>query len=325
MKRVLVTGANGFVGRHLIDMLHTNGWSVRGAVRSTEALGFLSDFVEGHVVGSIDGETDWGAALDGVDVVVHLAARVHVLNDTVANPLEAYREVNVHGTRRLLEASVAAGVRRFVFMSSVKAAGESTREGNPFTEADECRPEDEYGITKGEAERLVLAAGRDGSIETVIIRPPMVYGPGVRANFLRLMRAVEVGIPLPLGSVRNGRSMVYVNNLADAVSVCMEHPNAADEVFFVADDEVLATSGLVAELARAMDKRPRLVPVPVSLLRGMGRIVGRSGEIERLTGSLVVSTDKIKRKLDWAPPWSVSEGIDATVAAHRRDRDSSEE
>lgn len=317
MKRVLVTGANGFVGHHLSSVLLSLGWEVRGAVRTEGASEALDGAVQPCVVGNIDGGSDWKSALNGVDVVVHLAARVHVLNDTAADPLAAYREVNVDGTQRLLEASIAAGVRRFVFMSSVKAVGESTPPGDAFSEAHECRPEDEYGVTKREAEQLVLEAHDKGLIETIVLRPPMVYGPGVRANFLRLMRAVQAGIPLPLGSVRNARSMVFVNNLADAVRVCMEHPKAPGEVFFVADDEVLSTAQLVSGLAGAMGKRPRLVPVPIGLMRTAGALLGKSAEIDRLTGSLVVSTDKIRTHLGWAPPWSVSEGIQETVDAFR--------
>lgn len=320
MKTALLTGANGFVGTHLARMLLSHGWSVRGAVRSARGAEKLESAMEVRIVGDINACTDWGSALQGVDVVVHLAARVHVLHDTIPDPLEAYREVNVHGTRRLLEASVDAGVRRFVFMSSVKAVGESTPDGRIFTESDACNPEDEYGRSKAEAELEVLDFARSGQIEAVILRPPIVYGPGVKANFLRLMQAVESGLPLPFGNVKNKRSMVYVNNLAEAVRACMEHPAAAGHTFFVADDEPLATSELVRELARAMDKPARLLPFPLPILRGFARLIGRTSEIERLTGSLVVSTNKIRRQVGWSPPWSVSEGIIDTVRWYQRTR-----
>lgn len=311
--RVLVTGANGFVGTHLSRMLLEHGCSVRGAVRSLKGLERLDSSVEGHVVGAIDAKTNWGKVLEGVDVVVHLAARVHVLHDMASDPLEAYREVNVCGTQRLLEASVEAGVRRFVFMSSVKAVGESTPNGHVYTESDACNPEDDYGRSKAEAEQIVLEFATNGEIEGVILRPPMVYGPGVKANFLRLMQVVKAGVPLPLKNVNNKRSMVYVNNLADAVRVCIEHPDASGQVFFVADDESLATSELVRELAQAMNKPARLIPFPVPIMRGMARLIGKTGEIDRLTSSLVVGTKKIRTQLGWSPPWSVSEGIRDTV------------
>lgn len=320
MAMVLVTGATGFVGRHITRMLLAYGWSVKAAVRSRDRLAHLDPAVQGYVVGPIDGTTDWGDILQRVDVVVHLAARVHVLRDTDANPLESYREVNVYGTRRLLEACVESGVRRFVFMSSVKAVGEATATEDPFTEVDSCNPEDAYGLSKLEAEQIVMDYGRSGKIEVTILRPPLVYGPGVKANFYRLMRAVDAGLPLPFKNVDNKRSMVYVKNLVDAVRVCCEHPGAVNQVFFVADDQPLATPELISEIAAAMGKRPRLIGVPVSMLQGVARLFGMTEEINRLIGSLVVSIEKIKRLLNWSPPWSVSEGIRNTVNWYQNTR-----
>ena len=321
MKTVLLTGATGFVGTHLSRRLLSRGWNVKAAIRSREGVARLVDSVEGHIVGPINGTTDWDNALKDVDIVIHLAARVHVMHDTSENPLEAYREVNVRGTRRLLDASVGSGVRRFIFMSSVKAVGDETPVGVPFTETDSRQPQDAYGVSKAEAEQIVLEYSSSGKIETTVLRPPMVYGPGVKANFWRLMRAVDAGLPLPFKSVRNKRSMVYVQNLVDAVMACCEHPAACGQVFFVADDRPLATSELIQELARALGKRPRLVPAPLPVLRGAARVVGMTAEMDRLIGSLVVSTDKIKSELGWRPPWSVSEGILDTVNWYRIARD----
>ena len=309
--RVLVTGASGFVGGHLCPELLSEGWAVRAVVRSTEAAAKLPRGVEPFYVSEIGPETDWREGLEGVDVVAHLAGRAHVTNEESADPLDAYREINVGGTRRLAEACAGAGVRRLVFVSSVKAVGE----GSPtaYTEEGPRRPEDAYGVSKMEAEDALAEVADRTGLEAVVLRPPLVYGPGVKANFRMLMGLVRKGTPLPLGLVKNERSMVYVRNLAATVSLCLEHPAAAGEAFFVADGESPSTRELVVRMGRLMKRPARLVPVPVPLLRLGGRVTGRAGQIDRLVGSLTVSTAKIRRLLGWSPRFSLDEGLRETV------------
>ncbi len=309
--RVLVTGASGFVGAHLCPELLGAGWTVRAVVRSPEAAKRLPRGVEPFYVSSIGPETYWGDGLGGVDVVAHLAGRAHVTKEESAGSLEAYREINVGGTRRLAESCAGAGVSRLVFVSSVKAVGE----GAPvaYTEESPCWPEDAYGVSKMEAENALAEVAARTGLEAVVVRPPLVYGTGVKANFRMLMGLVKKGVPLPLGLVRNERSMVYVRNLTATISACLEHPAAAGETFFVADGESPSTPELVSRMGRLMKRPARLVPVPVPLLRLGGRLMGRSGQVDRLVGSLTVSTAKIRRLLGWSPRFSLDEGLRETV------------
>ena len=306
-----MTGASGFVGGHLCPELLEAGWSVRAVVRNPGAAEGLPRGVEPLYISEIGSETDWRDGLEGVDVVAHLAGRAHVTKEESTDPLEAYREVNVGGTRRLAEACAGAGVKRMVFISSVKAVGE----GAPVAYGEETprRPEDAYGVSKMEAEDALVEVSARTGLEAVTLRPPLVYGPGVKANFRMLMGLVMKGVPLPLGLVRNERSMVYVRNLADTISVCLEHPAAAGETFFVADGESPSTGELVKRMGRLMKRPARLVPVPVPLLRLGGRVTGRSGQVGRLVGSLTVSTAKIRRLLGWSPRFSLDEGLRETV------------
>lgn len=309
--RVLVTGASGFVGGHLCPELLESGWTVRAVVRSPEAADRLPRGVEPFYVSEIGPETDWGEGLEGVGVVAHLAGRAHVTREESVDPLSAYREVNVGGTRRLAEACAGAGVRRLVFVSSVKAVGE----GAPVAYDEETprRPEDAYGVSKMEAEDVLAEVAARTGLEAVVLRPPLVYGPGVKANFRMLMGLVRRGLPLPLGMVRNERSMVYVRNLTATISTCLEHPAAAGETFFVADGYSPSTGELVRRMGHLMKRPARLVPVPVPLLRLGGRLTGRSGQVDRLVGSLTVSTAKIRRLLGWSPRYSMDDGLRETV------------
>lgn len=313
--RMLVTGASGFVGVHLCSELVATGWSVRAAVRSREAASRLPKGVEPFYVSGIGPETDWACGLEGIDGVAHLAGRAHVTKEA-SEPLDAYREVNVGGTKRLAEACAEAGVQRLVFVSSVKAAGEGATAA--YTEEDPFGPEDAYGVSKMEAERALMEVSARTGLEGVVLRPPLVYGPGVKANFLMLMGLVRRGVPLPFGSVRNERSLVYVGNLVAAVSTCLEHRAAAGQTFFVADDESPSTGELVSRMGRLMKRPAKLVPVPVPLLRLGGRLTGRSGQVDRLVGSLTVSTTKIRRLLDWAPRFSLDDGLRETVDWYSR-------
>lgn len=314
MTRVLVTGGTGFVGPALVEELLRAGHQVRVALRRDAP---LLPGVEYTITGGIGPATDWRPALLGVGAVVHLAARAHV-SDESARALSRFREVNSLGTRRLAEAAAAAGVRRFVFLSSVKAMGESSRPDRPLTEADAPRPEDAYGISKleGEAALLELAAGN--GLQPVILRAPLIYGPEVKGNFLRLLRLVDRGLPLPLGAIANRRSLVARVNLVSALRRCVEHDAAAGETFLVADGEDLSTPELVRRLARALGRPARLLPVPPGLLRAAGSLFGRAGEVARLTGDLMVDASRIRSRLGWRPAIGTDAALAETAAWYRR-------
>jgi nucleoside-diphosphate-sugar epimerase len=305
--KVLVTGASGFVGRALCQHLEQRGFEVCRALRRPPA-GAVGEHV---VVGEIGPETDWGHALIGVDVVVHLAARVHVLKDAPSDPMAEYRRVNVEGTRRLAQVAAAAGVRRLVFMSSVKVNGEATT--HTYTEADAPHPEDRYGLSKWEAEQVLAEVGAKTGIEWSVLRPPLVYGPGVGANFLRLMQAVAHHRPLPFGAVSNRRSLVFVGNLVDAVVACLTHRSAANSTFLVRDGEDVSTPDLARRMARALGVAPLLIPVPVRVLRLVGQLTGREATIRRLIGSLQVDDSLLRSRLGWVPPFEVDQGLAETA------------
>lgn len=309
--KLLVTGANGFVGRALASQLGDRGRAVVGAVRNDSR-----DLPAGTtrvVVGDLMPDTDWRAALGGIDVVVHLAARVHVMHDSVADPLAEFRRVNVEATRSLARQSAAAGVARFVFLSSVKVNGES----GSYRESDAPAPGDAYGVSKREAELALTEIAAQTGMSVVIIRPPLVYGPDVKANFRALMRAVARGVPLPFGAVDNRRSLVALDNLVDFIIRCTEHPAAVNETFLVSDGEDLSTADLIRRLARAMGRRARLVPVPPSVLMALAPLVRRKDAAQRLLGSLQVDISKARRMLAWTPPITVDEGLRRAAAGLR--------
>ena len=305
--KVLVTGSNGFVGGHLCAMLEQSGISFVRAVRNPS---------DGAVaVGSICGETDWSDALQGVDVVVHAAGRVHMLKDTSSDSMAEFRKVNVDGTLNLARQSAAAGVSRFVFISSIAVHG-LTSGDRPFSSTDIPNPHDAYGRSKHEAEQGLKDICAETRLECVVIRPPLVYGPGVGANFLRLKKLARSGIPLPLGLVHNLRSPVFVGNLCDLIQACLTHPAAAGETFLVSDDHDISTPDLIRMLAAKMDRPVRLLPVPVCCLHLAGRLLGRSGEIARLCGSLQLDVSHVKETLGWKPPFTIEEGIEKTVQSY---------
>jgi nucleoside-diphosphate-sugar epimerase len=309
--RILITGAGGFIGRPLCDALVQKGYGVTGVVRTSQSEDNLQSGVDFKAVGDLEVFEDWEALLTGVDSVCHLAAKVHVMGADSAKALDEYRSANVVVTEKLLRAAVSAGVRRFVFLSSVKALGEGCR--TPYTETSAADPIDPYGVSKLEAEQAVKAVGNETGIETVILRLPLVYGPGVRANFLRLMKMVAKGFPLPLSGVTNRRSMIYLGNLVDALQVCLHHEKAAGETFMVSDGDDFSTPGLIREIAGAMGRKPRLLPFPPTLLRATGTLAGKGQEVDRLLSSLSVDTRKIRSSLDWVPPYTVQQGIARTV------------
>jgi len=312
---VLVTGASGFVGRALCEVLLRHGQSVRGTLRQPDGKLALVVGVEPIVVGTINAATDWKAALAGCDVVVHLAARVHVMDDKSSDPLADFREVNTEGTLNLARQAAQAGVKRFVFISTIKVNGEGR--DTPYRETDAPVPEDAYAISKWEAEQGLQLVAQESGMEIVILRPPLVYGPGVKANFLRLMRSVARGWPLPLGSIRNRRSVLYLGNFVDAIRVCVVHPAAAGQTFLLDDGEAVSTPELIRAVAQAMGRPARLLAVPVRVLELAGALLGKRTAVARLTGSLFVDGSFIRSRLGWMPSYSMDEGLAATVASSK--------
>jgi nucleoside-diphosphate-sugar epimerase len=312
--RVLITGGTGFVGRETSAQLAKCGIDVRRVVReSAQApLPASGDIV----VSEIGPATDWSGKLEGVHAVIHLAARVHVMHDTSADPLTAFRAVNVDGTLNLARHAAAAGVKRFVFISSVKVNGEGTKPGYAFSEADVPAPLDPYGLSKHEAEEGLRRIARETGMEVVIVRPPLVYGPGVKANFAALMRAVKRGIPLPLGAVSNQRSLVALGNLVDFILTCTVHPKAANQTFLVSDGHDLSTTELVRGMARGAGVNARLLPLPVWTLRAGAGLIGKGDAVQRLCGNLQVDISKARQLLDWTPPLSVFEGLRLAAQGH---------
>lgn len=312
--RWLVTGAGGFVGRALVARLARDpSWQVHAATRQTDLP--LAPGVTRVAAPALDGDADWRSALQGVDVVVHLAARVHVMDERAADPLTAFRQVNVQGSLALARQALEAGVRRFVFVSSVKVHGEATAPGRPWHADDLPAPQDAYGQSKLEAEQGLRALLTGPAMELVIVRPPLVYGAGVRANFQALARAVARGWPLPLGAVYNRRSFVALDNLVDLLVLCGTHPAAAGEAFLVSDGDDLSTTGLLQRMARAQGRPARLWPVPVAWLQAIGRLTGRSAVLQRLCGNLQVDITKTRERLGWRPPCSVDDALRQMVQA----------
>ena len=304
--KALVTGGNGFVGDAVWRRL--NAMSSVQAVRSVRRADAFTD-AGAVIVGDLCAQTDWSIALAGVDAVVHAAARVHVMAETTTNPVDEFRRVNVQGTLSLARQAAAAGVRRFVFVSSIKVNGEATQPGHPFTPDDVPAPLDDYGVSKMEAENgLREIAGQTG-MELVIIRPPLVYGAGVKANFAAMMRWLRRGIPLPLGAIHNQRSLVALDNLVDLIVTCLTHPAAANQTFLVSDGEDVSTSELLRRMGRAMGRPARLIPVPASWLKLAAAMVGKPDVAQRLCGSLQVDIEKTRRLLGWTPPLSLDEGL----------------
>ena len=310
--KVLVTGATGFVGTALCSTLATSGHEVVPAVRSK------SNAPHVVVVGNLDASTDWRSALTGCNAVVHLAARVHVMRDTAQDPLALYRATNTDATLNLARQAAQAGVKRFVYISSIKVNGEGRE--TPYRETDAAAPEDAYAISKWEAEQGLQQIAADTGLEVVILRPPLVYGPGVKANFLQLMRMVERGWPLPLGAIRNRRSLLYLGNFVDVIRLCIEHPAAAGEIFLLDDGEPVSTPELVRALTRSLGRPTRLVAVPVGVLKRVGALLGKRAAVARLTGSLYSDCSAIRSRLGWTPPHTLAQGLVATVADLRTTR-----
>ncbi|MCE0460205.1 MULTISPECIES: UDP-glucose 4-epimerase family protein [Pseudomonas] len=311
MTRVLVTGASGFVGTALVDKIKCDKhFELSASVRDARQLsGVLT-----HQIPDLAAETSWAAALEGVDIVIHTAARVHVMRDASTDPLADFRKINVDGTLNLARQAAASGVRRFIFLSSIKVNGESTALGQPFKPDDIPCPLDPYGVSKMEAEKALLTLAEQSDMEVVIIRPVLVYGPGVKANFLNMMRWLSKGIPLPLGAIHNARSLVGIDNLVDLIVTCVSHPAAANQIFLVSDGEDLSTTQLLVRISRALKKPSRLVPVPSWILDFAARLAGKGDFSKRLCGSLQVDISKTRKLLGWAPVTSVDQGLADTVS-----------
>ncbi len=314
MPLALVTGGTGFIGAALLSALHAAGWQVRATARNTPEDSPLP--VDWRQVNDIGPDTAWDGLLEGVDCVVHLAARVHVLDETSKEPYAAFRRTNVTGTARLASACVEAGVGRFIYLSSVGVHGAKSFV-QPLSESSPLSPHNDYSRSKLEAEQALAEIGRGAPLEIVILRPPLVYGPGAPGNFARLMRLVERGVPLPFGAVDNRRSLLYLGNLVDAIALCLAHPAAANQTYLVSDGEDVSTPELIRLLAARMGRQGRLLRVPTALMELGGKLVGRGAEVQRLLGSLVVDSGKIRRELGWRPPFTLDEGLAETVRWYR--------
>ena len=312
--KVCVTGITGFIGAAIRHRILNEGFSVVGTCRNYNNKNQLSR-VSFFETGDIDVKTSWEAALKGADAVVHTAARTHVVNETAVDPLAAYRRVNLHGTANLARQAAESGVKRFIFLSSVKVNGEASPIA--YTESDEPSPKDAYGISKMEAEQALSEIADGTGMSVFILRPPLVYGPNVKANFFKLIQLVDRGIPLPLGSIHNQRSLIYVGNLADAIVKCIRHTKSTFKTYLVRDGANVATPELIRMIASALGKPARLFRMPPKLLHTIARLAGRETEAGRLIESLTVDDNKIRQELNWEPPFTIEYGLKETISWYK--------
>jgi len=315
MKKVFVTGATGFIGAALCKRLLEEGLPVHGTVRSIGPT-ILPQGAVSVQLESIEKKYEWDTITNDTETVVHLAARVHVMKNSVADLFSEYCKVNVSGSESLAQAAATCGVKRFIFMSTVKVNGEES--AKTYKETDKPAPRDPYAISKLQAEQRLRKIAAESGMELVILRPPLVYGPGVKASFLRLLKVVERGIPLPLASINNRRSLIYLENLLDAIVTCINHPRAAGQTFLINDGRDLSTPELIRLMAETMGRKARLFSFPPGMLKTTGKITGRSAEIDRLIGSLCVDSSKIRTMLGWKPPYRQEEGIRETVLWYKK-------
>ncbi len=324
-ERVLVTGANGFVGRHVCRKLIASGFSPVAGIRDLRTWPELQQAIPGLIEVSVLGDMGTNPKLEdslsGASVVVHLAARVHVMSESARDPLQEFRNVNVNGTKSIALGAVAAGVRRFIFVSTVKVHGESTS-GNPLCEDTPSNPEDPYAISKWEGEEALRAIAAETGLDVVIVRPPLVYGPEVRGNFLRLIKLVDLAMPLPWPKAANCRSMIGVENLAHFLVRCVDHPQAAGQSFLVKDSEDISTRELMNRLARFLSRPLRLFSAPEPLIRLAAKLALKQKMVNRLLDSLVIDSSRAQRLLEWVPPLTLDDGLAATVRWYRQPRQS---
>lgn len=316
LHKALVTGASGFVGQSLCRQLQNSCTEVVAAVRGCmmDTRFANQSYVKTFQVGEIQRDTDWTSALAGVDTVFHLAARVHVMQENSESPLEEFRKVNVGGTENLARSAAANGVKCLVYVSSIGVNGLLTGLEGQFSEKDKPNPHNAYAVSKWEAEQCLLHVAEETGLEVVIVRPPLVYGPGAPGNFEQMLKALAKDIPLPLASVKNRRSFIYIENLVDALILCAMHPAASGQTYLVSDSEDVSTPELLSQLGAAMGHPARLFHCPQTLLKLAGRMMGRTDQIERLAGSLRVDSSKIRRELNWVPPYTLQQGLQMTVA-----------
>jgi UDP-glucose 4-epimerase len=307
---ILVTGADGLVGTAVVSELTRRGISYRAAIRKPRE-GYFS-------IGNIDPQTDWNAALDGIDSIIHLASRAHVMNETVTDPAVHFRIANVDSTLNLARQAIKAGVKRFVFISSIKVNGEATEPGRPFKAEDAPNPQNPYAQSKLEAEQGLFALSGESGFEVTIIRPPLVYGPGVKANFATMLGWVDRGVPLPLGSLSNKRSFIFVGNLADLIILSTTHPKAAGQVFLVSDGEDISTTELFKKMAEALGRPSWIMPLPASFLTLAAAAIGQRAIASRLTESLQVDVSKTRELLGWTPRKTITEGLQQTARSFQR-------
>ncbi|WP_339079442.1 SDR family oxidoreductase [Pseudomonas sp. TMP9] len=317
LKKVLLTGGTGFVGQSVLNRLCSDGMQVLVCSRAPMS---VPSGVKHLSVAGLNANTDWKFALDGIEAIIHCAARVHVMNDTSSDPLTEFRKVNVDGTLNLARQAVAAGVSRFIFISSIKVNGEGTVLGMPYHADAQPDPMDPYGISKMEAEQGLRVLADETGMQVVIIRPVLVYGPGVKANFLNMMRWLHKGVPLPFGAIHNRRSLVALDNLIDLIVTCIDHPAAANQTFLVSDGEDLSTTELLRRMGTALGKPARLLPVPSRLLEVGAALLGKQALAQRLCGSLQVDISKTRELLNWTPPVSVDEALAKTAESFLQQR-----
>ena len=316
MSNVLVTGANGFIGQAVCAGMCAAGWRVKAAVRNLENVKFPPS-IEPVKIDTIGRDAKWTNILENTSKIIHLAARVHVMKERATDPLSEFRDTNVLGTMELARAAVLAGVRRFVYVSSIKVNGEVTCK-NAFTETDYPAPSDAYSISKWEAEQGLRSLSENTGLEVVIVRPPLVYGPGVKGNFYRLIKLVDKGVPLPLGNISNSRSLVGLGNIVDFLVLCALDPRAVGKTFLVSDGRDLSTSVLIGKIASALNKRAMLFSLPPTLLKTMGKLVGLGGTIDRLCNSLEIDASRARKELNWHPPNTIESELDNTVKWYRQ-------
>ncbi|MDR3580293.1 MAG: SDR family oxidoreductase [Oryzomonas sp.] len=310
--KILVSGATGFVGRPLCTRLLAEGYNVRGTLLAEENPASLVKGVIPVLIDPLGPGTPWQHTVSDIDTIIHLAARVHVMDDPATDPLTEFRKVNTEGTRQLAREAAKAGVKRLVFVSSIKVNGEESL--TPYSENSCAQPTDPYGISKWEAELALRGIEAETGLQVVIVRPTLVYGPGVKANFLSMMKIVSRGIPLPFASIQNKRSLIYVGNLVDALAACVTHPAAAGKTYLISDGEDVSTPDLIRRTAAALGYPARLFPVSASLMRLAGTIIGKRPAVNRLLGSLTVESSAIRRELGWRAPFTMDEGLCETAS-----------